>query len=225
MNLDANSSVENFSLDASTSRSASLLHQHSKPLSLISATVIAAGRERTCFLHPYDASKCIKVANTRRCRQHHREYVYFNRLHRRGTPFIHIPAYHGRIATSHGPGNVFSIVRDYDGAISQDLNHAARHMDHARIIAAAEELTSHFMKWRIITCDMNPGNFLVQKTDTDTIRLVMIDGIGNREFIPVSTYIPFICSIKVERRLKKLGNKLARVLSAAGPLLTASGHG
>jgi len=185
------------------------------PLDISNAEVIASGKERTCYIHPLDPHKCIKVKKTTASKQHERERRYFQRLSRRNLPWIHVPAFYGTVETNFGPGNVFSMVRDFDGSISRDLRCMAGQIDHDRIIAAAEELKQYFIKWHIITCDMNPGNFLIQRLSPETFRMVMIDGVGNREFIPVSTYCFWMCRWKMRRRWRKFDGKLARVLSAA----------
>jgi len=183
-------------------------------IQLAECRVMGAGTERTCFLHPFDSGKCIKVARSRAGRQHRREWSYFEALSRRGVPWRHLPAYHGAVDTDQGTGLVFSLVRDFDGNISTSLKAFADAHGIGRIRPALEELEAFFSHWRIITCDMNLNNFLVQRPDPETLVLVMIDGLGNREFIPVSSLFAFAYRSKMKRRWRRMENKLNRLYGA-----------
>jgi hypothetical protein len=177
---------------------------------------ISKGSERTCYVHPQEPSLCIKVENPE-CpgsKQQKREKRYFGRLKKRGVPWVHTPAYYGTINTTMGKGLVFSAVRDYDGSISSTLGDFVDGCCAECIRAELEKMKSFFFKWSIVTCDMSLNNFLVQWTTPEEKKLVMIDGLGTREFIPLSQVSALMSKIKMRRRWRKFDRKLERFQSS-----------
>ncbi len=180
---------------------------------LSDASIIARGSERTCYIYPGQTHKCIKVRNSDSSysKQQQREEKYFSRLRKRKIPWEHTPAYYGPVDTSLGRGLVFSLVRDFDGRISKNLADTIKQGGVSDIGADLQKLKVFFYKWSILTCDMNLTNFLVQWMSPDKKRLVMIDGLGNREFIPISEICAFMSAVKMRRRWRRFDRKLEQL--------------
>lgn len=171
---------------------------------------ISSGSERTCYEYPGDSMKCIKVKNPD-CvvsRQQEREERYFRNLKNRKISWTHLPEFYGAVETNFGRGLVFSLVRDYDGRISKNLEQTITREKPGYIKNEIEDLKVYFRRWSIITCDMNLTNFLQQKLDAANRRLVMIDGLGNREFIRISETCSWMTRVKMRRRWRRFDNKL-----------------
>jgi len=86
---------------------------------------IGKGRVRRCYVHPEDKNLCIKVGNNqeRAKRSIKREINYFKRLKKRGKSFDLISKYFYPVQTNEGVGEVYELVRDYNGDISKDLRY------------------------------------------------------------------------------------------------------
>ena len=176
----------------------------------LGATPLARGRERACYPDPRNPARIIKVCHEPAGKQQRRELRYFRHLARRGVPWRHLPAFHGAVETDRGTGLVFDLVRDYDGRPSPHLEAFIAADGLQGIAGALAELKAHYARWNIITCDMSLGNFLVRRTAPETIELVMIDGVGNREFIPFSSAIAALGRVKMRRRWRRFDRKLER---------------
>jgi hypothetical protein len=181
-------------------------------ISLMGAVMIARGTERACYVHPGDPTMCIKVSTTSRGRQQQRERRYFRALVRRNVRSRHIVEHHGEVETEHGLGLVFSLVRDYDGAVSSDVTTFVQAHGTRGIAEAFEALRGDLLAHCIIACDMSLENFLVRRTAPDAFEIVMVDGLGNREFIPISSLFECCARLKMRRRWKRFARKIAGLI-------------
>jgi len=175
------------------------------------AKKISEGKERICYTHCHDPAKCIKVKKSAHGRQHLREFQYYRRLVRQNISMLHLPDFHGTVDTNMGMGLVFSLVQNYDGTIAKNLKIHIATYGTGGIAEAMRRLQSAFMEAKIITCDVSLDNFLVRHLTPETFELVLIDGVGNREFIPVSSHFACLARIKMRRRWNRLNRKLFRL--------------
>lgn len=177
-------------------------------LDLSSAPAVAAGAERLLYRHPLDPSRCVKVPKHASGRQQGREERYFERLAARRIPWRHMPEFFGTVATNRGRGLVFEYVQDFDGNRSSDLRSHVRRHGPRGVAEALRDLEDHYARWAVITCDMSFDNFLVRRSSPDAIEILMIDGLGNREFIPVSSLFRSLARRKMARRWRAFHRKL-----------------
>jgi hypothetical protein len=175
----------------------------SDTVSLPAQLLVAEGSYFKCFRHPAKAYYCIKILRP----EHHPGYFwrrvnYFSRLQRRGIFMEHIAAFHGLIDTSLGKGAIFEMVLDDDKRISKSLDYYLAQNDrrfNAWVIEEIEALKQClYDQW--VTCyDLNPTNILVQRLGFDEFRLVIIDGIGHNQFIPLASYSRILARKKLMR--------------------------
>ena len=171
---------------------------------------LGKGRTRKCFHHPFDTSLCIKVDyHDKGCRQTSKEAEYYQKL-RRFKPSLEydfIPRFHGMIETNRGIGGIFDLVQDDDGQVSRTLGECLRDGTVTRERALWEQSLDQFlgrlMETGVILRDLNPGNLSARRLADGSIRLVAIDGIGHRDFIPLCDYIPWIARRKQARQISK----------------------
>ena len=187
-------------------------------MNLTNAPVIARGSQRICYQHPTDPTKCIKINIDATGKQQKREQTYFQKLTRRQIPFRHLAVYYGTTDTQQGVGLVFEHIRDYDGSRSISLDTYIRSNGMHQVPIALEAMKAHFSRWNIITCDMSLKNFLVRRVSSEAVELVMIDGIGNREAIPLSSYVSTLGRIKMKRRWKRFDAKLQAFAGGTSPV-------
>jgi hypothetical protein len=198
----------------------------------LTSETIGTGGTRLCFLCPDDPNKCIKVCrptnmlSKRTLRRIIRAWIAnqipalntnwheyrFWQKHVQDTPVPGLESFfphcYGMIKTTAGFGIAVECVRDTDGSISQSLEtwlpDAPRH-DQKVIIQQLNTLTNLFINHSLPCYDWGANNFLVQKT-TDGLQLKLIDcegDLGNREFIPIRTFVPRLRQAKVKKRIQR----------------------
>lgn len=118
-----------------------------------------------------------------------REVREYRRVEREGKwTRRHLQRFHGVVETPRGSGLVVEAVRRPDGSLALNLDQLLRSGKYdARTDAALHE----FLKWyeasSIVAADVHLGNIVIDETD---FRLVLVDGIGDKTFIPVRSWFP-----------------------------------
>jgi PhoP regulatory network protein YrbL len=165
---------------------------------------IARGGERIVYRHPHDAKLCVKVrfAGAPHPEETAGEVRYWQYLDRYGCDFAHMPRFEGWAATNQGEGAVWELVQDYNGVISPSLKAVlqrglATHDACRRALAGLKEwILRHGVVWR----DLHPRNIVCRFSRPGDFRLILVDGWGNNEFIPVSSWSRTLNRKKVLRR-------------------------
>lgn len=196
-----------------------------------SHALIGKGLHRECYVHPDDPSRCIKVVVSGTINENRREAAYYKRLVQRGISWEMLPRFHGLEQTTLGEGAVFDMVRDYDGPVSHTLAHylASRRLtrQHAAALQAAlVNLRTYLLRNRIITMTLKPKNILFQQYTADDGRLVIVDNIGNSDFIPLANHSTWLGQRKIKRKWRRFEKDLRsayRDNPAVGKLLDEPG--
>lgn len=172
--------------------------------------LVGKGKTRSCYVHPDDPDKCIKIDHHKTGGPTSKEAAYYNKLARirPDLSYTHIPRFHGFVETSLGRGGVFDLIRDEtDGQISRSLTS----------YLAAGEVSAEDPKWRQAHCcyletlfdeaviirDFTPGNICVRKLRNGQFHFVTIDGIGHRDLIPLCDYSRWFTRRKIRRHLER----------------------
>ena len=165
--------------------------------------LVGAGKERACYQHPDEPDKAVKVLLGPARKQMDRELQFYAQLNAQGLDdYTHIPRYYGEVETNHGTGYVMDLVRDYDGSVSRRLSECFFAGEEVADFAAElEELRQYLRSHRIIfNHDMYEGNILARRLDTATVRLVVIDGLGEVTFLQWPNRIATFARQKIARR-------------------------
>ncbi|WP_286808647.1 YrbL family protein [Leclercia sp. UBA2479] len=165
---------------------------------------IGRGRHRICYQHPQDSSKCIKILynpDDGGVKEVRREVGYYRK---RLTQIQHcraIPDFHGKVETALGEGYVFDLIRDYDGEISKTLGHYIKNdlLSAEEIDNLLYELRNDLIAHRIATMNLKDYNILYRRTSEKDGYLVVIDNIGESEFIPVASLFSSLHRRKIDR--------------------------
>lgn len=166
---------------------------------------IGKGLHRKCYHHPADLNRCIKINyNDGAEEETNREIAYYKHLIKRNIEWLALPQYYGTISTNYGQGQVFELIRDYNGQISTSLEHYLAEPQlteqyYDALILAMRHLKSALLKDRIITMTIKSKNILFQQHTVKQNRLIIIDNIGNSTFIPIANYISLFAVRKIER--------------------------
>ena len=172
--------------------------------------LISQGDDRQCYQHPEAPDKCIKITYSQNPVQSRKEAAYYQHLISRKVSFRRLSRFYGRIPTNKGKGYVFELIRDYDGNISKTLLHLLR-MDSVllpRIRQDLFRLKDYLIEEGIIIRDLKADNFVYQRLDGHTGKLVIIDGVGNNEFLPFCNFSVYLARRKILRKWNRFIHKL-----------------
>lgn len=184
-------------------------------LQLASTALIGKGLHRECFVHPHDPALCVKIVVAGTGNENVREQACYALLDRRGVSWEMLPRFHGIVATSLGEGAVFDLIRDYDGGISLTLAHYLSSQQltaqyGATLRGALHRMKRYLLEHRIITMTLKPKNILFQRETADSGKLVIVDNIGNSDFIPLANYSASLARWKIERKWRRFEISMRR---------------
>ena len=162
-------------------------------IDLSSSDQLGKGSSRLCYLHPEDPGKCIKITYSRNLDIEKQELKHYRHHRRRGISWEMLAQTYGRIETSKGSGVIFSLARDFDGSISRTLDH---YLADEKLTPPAKELSTLFdrfrnymLRERIVIRELKADNIVLQRLTHDQQRLILIDGLGNNQFLPIANYM------------------------------------
>ena len=185
-------------------------------LLLNASDFVGKGLHRECYVHPNDEQRCIKVVVAGDLSESKREQSYYKLLQKRGISWNILPRFHGVIETNLGAGAVFDLIRDYDGNISKTLEYylSSEQLDSAEnpgISQAISAFKKELYRQSIITMTLSPKNIMYKKTGPNEGRLVLIDNIGNSDFIPICSYIDSLAKKKITRKLLRFDQTVLKM--------------
>ena len=194
-------------------------------------TPFAVGGTRLCYVHPDDSNKCIKVLREDRIPRTRRqltkgikklrpvkhwddqqkELTAYRQLLERDSPALwqHIPEFFGSVVTDLGLGVVTRIFRNFDGNFPRNLEQEIPHGIDDSLKTGIAEFKSWLRQELVITRDLLPHNIIVVRDSSKHSRLVIVDGLGNSEWIPVSSWFRSFARRKIERKISKFNYRVA----------------
>lgn len=152
---------------------------------LVVRELIGSGNDRDCWQHPANPALCVKVAKPEQERpQNEIDYHYAQHLKKLDISGYHMPRVHGWVLTDKGPGLVFDLVRNHDGTVARQLlpSLSAGDIDFALAEQIVAEAFAWLIKTRVILADYGINNLLVQNYAPGAYRIVIVDGLGARNF-------------------------------------------
>ncbi len=186
--------------------------------------IFAEGGRRHCFIHPEFPDRCVKTLSEngdplrrrnaavwyKRLRplslfdDNLRELKSFRELEAKGAAVCrHFPRCYGIQPTSRGDGIVCDLIRDEDGSVSRSLRQYVRAEGKTKQLRVAlDEFFSTLLERAVVTRDILDHNLLVQ-IQAGRLRIVMIDGFGSSELIPISSLIPWFGRRKAARKMER----------------------
>jgi hypothetical protein len=167
---------------------------------------VGRGDERICYQNPNDPGRCVKVSPKERCKQSKREIRYFQYLKKQQVPFTHIPNFYGIIETDNLIGIEQELIMNPSGGRPLDIRHYLKQKlsvpEQEQFWNALNQLKEYLLGYNVIPCDLVMSNILVVQ-DKDSIRAVIVDGLGAAEILALPNYIRFLGRKKIERKWKR----------------------
>lgn len=185
-------------------------------LVLKDAKIIGHGMERTCYVHPDDSSKVVKIAKENRADSRHNLYEYktYRYLKKHHGQLDFITHYYGFVETDLGRGLLAECIRDSSGEVSRsilDTLLGEYKYPYDQLRSLVSEFCDNLTRKNIQLFDLNPKNIVLKLEKPGSYKAVAIDIKGryaNNEFIPFSTFIPYLSRRKLKRRGQRLLEKM-----------------
>lgn len=159
--------------------------------------LIASGTERFCFVNPENPDQLLKLSRKTRCKQTKRELRYFQFLQKKKVPFLYLPTFYKAVNTADFCGFVQQTVRNKNGDLAPSLH---QYLSTGEKINKQQlsDLFCYLYHYNILPCDLNQHNILVQTKETQ--KLILIDGLGCTDFMPLAQFWPWWGRRKIVRK-------------------------
>ena len=173
---------------------------------------IGEGEIRLCYYHPDDTNLCVKIPRETTTRNYTlKEIKYFKKLSKRkkkNYSYKFFSDFKGELLTNHGLGQIFDLILDYDSKeVSKTLEYYLLHsniVSDDKIESALIKLKQMMIKHRVFTRDLRSRNICCRLINSkNDIELIIIDGIGHRDFFPLADWFYYFSRKKVERIFKR----------------------
>lgn len=206
------------------------------PVILSNDEPVFIGGTRRVFQHPEYAERCIKVlrpdrtGTERRAKKRgwkqllpasafddqRKEIRAYEQLVA-STPDLtpvwqHVPEYFGTVMTDCGTGIVTRLYRNHDGSWPRNLEQC---LPHGLTPALSDALTSFaaiLQQHRVLTRDLLPHNMIAVESAAGSVQVLVVDGIGSADFIPLARYSRHTARAKVRRKLQRLEDRIRMLL-------------
>lgn len=194
----------------------------SKVLTINEELFIGSGGHQATYIHPIDATKCIKIPHLKDDGDVRKEMRYRRICAAKLEKSKLITKFFGTVETNLGLGYVFERVIDYDGKTSLDLKKflpKTKPNDDTlqKIWTLLLNFKSAFLRENIAIVDTDIENFMVQETAPGTYRVRIVDNIGTPVLIPLVYYFDFAAAWKAKRYWNKIANWIAENYSEIIP--------
>ena len=202
---------------------------------LSTATPFARGGNRLVYVHPDRPEVCIKLPRTdvdlavKRRRKglkgRLKPAATFddNRAEARTLTELHgrigdslaafVPRFLGWVETDLGRGVALELIRDDDGAIATPLKQYVWECGFdERLETALRELTAYWVRERVPSRELLLHNVVARRRGDGSVRLVVIDGLGNADLLPLSRWSQGLARRKSARKAARLRNRIEGLL-------------
>lgn len=199
---------------------------------------LVSGAYRDVYQYPDDDDFLIKTIRPLARERHRQRLTWYNAWRRAGyyktllrelneylaierrgqAPFPFVQHWLGLVATDLGFGMVVRKVRGRDGGLAPTLAaEVARSGFTAELRARFDELIEDVARRHILWSDLSPTNVLVANDPIHGDRLVIIDGLGDRRWIPVNAMSFTANRFSLIRHARRLVRTLEQIEQARRP--------
>ncbi|MBR2773658.1 MAG: hypothetical protein IKD73_01555 [Selenomonadaceae bacterium] len=175
---------------------------------------IGSGGHQATYIHPIDATKCIKIPHSKDDGDVRKEMRYRRMCAAKLKQSRLVTEFFGTVETNLGLGYVFERVLDYDGKTSLDMKKFlpttkpdAQTLQ--RIWTVLLNFKSDFLRESIAIVDTDIENFMVQEHAPGAYRVRIVDNIGTPVLIPLVYWFDFAAAWKAKRYWNRIVEWLA----------------
>ena len=171
---------------------------------------IAQGANKTCYHHPKDFNKCIKIPKINGLTSQFLECEYFQKLISKNISWKQLNRYYGEIETNLGKGYVYELIRDYNKAISLPFSNYFENISRMdaslnNLFRSLGELKEYLLENEIIVKNVKPYNILFKRINQKDGIAVLVDNIGHHNNrIHISDHISFLARKDIKTNGKSL---------------------
>lgn len=190
-------------------------------ISLRACTPLLASKTRWVYAHPHDPSRLLKVhkqaaAPGRRDRFMYRTgllrdlWVWVDAHYRATDPMLaYIAPIYGVTRTDLGLALEVAAIYDAQGALAPTLRQLFKQglMTPARR-QSLQVLLTHLMQTQILLGDLNQDNLVLEGAGGAQEQWRMVDGLGERTWIPIQSWLPWVARRQRRRFVQKIRQKL-----------------
>ncbi|MEM6543819.1 MAG: YrbL family protein [Pseudomonadota bacterium] len=202
-------------------------------LKLVHTKPLFVGGTRYCFQHPHHANRCIKVLRPDRTgearKQRRKDFKRFLpprflddqrkeinayeelMLNASEDLWRHVPRYHGTEDTDMGLGIVTQLLRNHDEQWPSNLRDLFLAPPETKLLRGIDEFLTAVRDLRILSRDLLAHN-IIAVDEGERYRVMLVDGIGNAELLPLSSWSDFFAQQKVRRKISRFERRYAQHL-------------
>ena len=176
---------------------------------------VAQGANRTCYRHPEDFNKCIKIPKINGLTAQLLECEYLQKQVSKNISWKHMSRYYGEIETNLGKGYVYELIRDYNKAISLPFSYYFEKISRMDIplknlLRSLGELKEYLLENEIIVKSVKPYNILFKRINQKDGIAVIVDNIGHHNNrIHISDHISFLARKDIKNKWEKFEQELS----------------
>lgn len=146
--------------------------------------LIAKGGERSCYEHPEDPTKVLKIVHrkVKHNQQNLLESIYYNYLFSNNIPTTYLAQFYGNINTNLGNALIYERICDYNNQQSLSLKETiiANKLEEKIKNQLVNELKEYIFKNNILFIDVDLSNVFCCEYEENKYKLIIIDGLGAR---------------------------------------------
>ena len=173
---------------------------------------MAEGLVRKCYYHPHDPNLCIKIGKKGVDKYVlYKEIEYFHRIKNKDISKFDYPfyaKYFGEVETNMGVGFVYELIKDKESqktslTLRDYLEMENSPFSDAILSESLNRMKEQMIKHKIFVSDLRARNLCCKILEDNSVELIIIDGLGHRDFFPFADYFSYFARKKVERRFVK----------------------
>lgn len=179
-------------------------------LTLTEELYIAEGLIRKCYKHPTDNNVCVKICKptTRAESRLKKELLYLTKIQKNKSTDVPYAKFLGEIDTNLGTGYLYDMVCDEKSnelskTLEYYLNKKNSNVFNTILEKAICDLKEKMIKYKVFSNDLNARNICCKYLANGGIELIIVDGMGHRDFLPLADYIKYFAKKKVNRWFDK----------------------
>ncbi|MFK7781397.1 YrbL family protein [Psychroserpens sp.] len=174
---------------------------------------LTEGLARKCYFHPENENRCIKIGIAGVDESHlTKEIDYYKKISKKNTEAFNYPFfsfYHGTEDTNFGKGYVYDLVRD---ETTNEVSKTLRHYIFAKdsilndfvLDESLQRLKSQMIEHKVFASDLRPRNICCKILSDGSVQMIIVDGLGHRDFLPLADMFHYFAKQKIERRFQKI---------------------